>query len=157
MRRLLIVTQKLDQNDGVLGFFHEWVEHFAKHCQSVTVISLGVGSHTLPSNVRVFSLGKENRLGRLRYFFNFYKYIWQFRNTYDAVFVHMNPRYIILGWPVWRAFQKTIALWYAHGHVPFTLRMADYLTDIGFTSTPEGYRLLSHKRKIVDRKSTCPN
>ena len=61
--RLLIVTQKVDREDDLLGFFHQWIIEFAKHCESVTVICLEEGSHRLPSNVRVFSLGKE-RCGR---------------------------------------------------------------------------------------------
>ncbi|MEK7538915.1 MAG: hypothetical protein AAB552_03680 [Patescibacteria group bacterium] len=57
--KLLILTQKVDQNDDILGFFHGWIREFAKHAEQVTVIALGVGEYDLPKNVRVFSLGKE--------------------------------------------------------------------------------------------------
>ena len=60
--KLLILTQKVDKNDPILGFFHRWVEEFARHCEQVTVIALGVGEYDLPQNVRVFSLGKEQHL-----------------------------------------------------------------------------------------------
>ena len=60
--KLLILTQKVDKNDPILGFFHRWLVEFAKHCEQVTVIALGVGEHDLPDNVRVFSLGKEKHL-----------------------------------------------------------------------------------------------
>ena len=63
--RLLIVTQKVDRDDDLLGFFHQWICEFAKHCEFVTVICLKKGEYVLPANVRVFSLGKE-RCGKLK-------------------------------------------------------------------------------------------
>ncbi|PLX27392.1 hypothetical protein C0583_03710 [Candidatus Parcubacteria bacterium] len=58
--KLLIVTQKVDIDDDVLGFFHDWIAEFAKHCEKVTVICLEKGNYDLPSNVVVKSLGKES-------------------------------------------------------------------------------------------------
>ena len=74
--KILIITQKIDRNDSVLGFFCGWVEEFSKHCEQVTVIALGVGVHNLPKNVRVFSLGKERGVSRVGYLYNFYRLIF---------------------------------------------------------------------------------
>jgi len=57
--KLLIITQAVDTTDSNLGFFHGWIEEFARHCSKVTVICLREGKHSLPTNVRVLSLGKE--------------------------------------------------------------------------------------------------
>ena len=57
--RLLIVTQKIDEQDAVLGFMHGWVAEFARQAESVSVICLEKGEVNLPENARVFSLGKE--------------------------------------------------------------------------------------------------
>jgi len=38
--KLLIITQKVDINDDVLGFMHGWIAEFAKHCEKLTVICL---------------------------------------------------------------------------------------------------------------------
>lgn len=149
MKNILIITQKVDLQDDVLGFFYEWIVEFAKQWNKVTVICLWEGTHALPANVRIFSLGKEKKFGRMKYLANFYRYIVGERNMYDAVFVHMNPMYVLLGFPVWKILKKTISLWYAHGYVPLTLRIADVLTDFAFTSTPEGYRIDSKKIRIV--------
>ena len=57
--RLLICTQTVDLNDPVLGFFHGWIAAFSRHCESVHVICLKEGRHSLPANVFVHSLGKH--------------------------------------------------------------------------------------------------
>src|SRR5581483_12297211 len=88
--KLLILTQKVDKNDPVLGFFHGWLREFANHFEFITVIALGVGEYELPQNVRVLSLGKESGVSKLKYLSRFYKYIWQERKNYEKVFVHMN-------------------------------------------------------------------
>lgn len=157
--KLLIVTQKVDINDDVLGFFHRWIEEFARHCEKVTVICLQKGEYKLPENVRVLSLGKENftdfknfrpyRLfQKLGYILNFYKHIWQERKNYDAVFVHMNSIYVVLGGLFWKILGNKIALWYTHKAVNLKLRLAEKLVDKIFTASKESFRLPSEKVEI---------
>ena len=117
--RILICTQIMDRKDSALGFFQKWVASLAPHFEHVEVICLKEGEHFMPSNVHVSSLGKEKlfqdtlaknstqtRFGtflqRIRYSINFYKIIWQERNNYDAVFVHMNQEYVLLGGLIWK-------------------------------------------------------
>ena len=57
--KLLIITQKVDDHDDVLGFFVRWIEEFAKYVEKVTVVCLQKGTYYLPDNVTVLSLGKE--------------------------------------------------------------------------------------------------
>ncbi len=124
--RLLVATQAVDLDDPVLGFFHSWTLEFSKHCESVHVICLKEGRHSLPANVEVHSLGKENvyripytvyrirLMQRILYALRFYKYIWKFRHDYDAVFVHMNQEYVLLGGKFWWASGKRVILWRNH-------------------------------------------
>lgn len=165
--KLLIITQKIDQNDDVLGFMHRWVEEFARQCEQVTVVCLEKGEYSLPGNVRILSLGKEQDMEhetwnmkqdvqhrvlnkkRFWYIARFYKLIWRERNNYDTVFVHMNTEYVVLGGWLWRMLGKNIWLWYAHGYVPLSLRIAEKFTQHIFTSTKSGCRVPSHKIKVV--------
>ncbi|KKU85158.1 MAG: Glycosyltransferase [Parcubacteria group bacterium GW2011_GWA2_47_9] len=166
MTKLLIITQKVDSSDPILGFFHRWLEEFAKNVEKLTVICLEKGEYNLPENVKVLSLGKENlNLGsnpssrslgfdprktrKLKYLFNFYRHIWRERKNYDVVFVHMNPEYVILGWADWKILGKKIALWYVHKSVDFKLRLAEKLADKIFTASKESFRLPSKKVEIV--------
>lgn len=147
--KLLILTQKVDADDDLLGFMHDWLLEFAKQCRQLTVICLEKGAVNLPANVKVLSLGKESGRSRWKYIFNFYRYIWQERNNYDRVLAHMNPVYVILGGLIWRTLNKKIALWYVHKKVYFSLKLAEKLADIIFTASPESFRLPSAKLKIV--------
>ena len=143
--RLLIITQKVDTNDDILGFFHRWVEEFAKYFKSVIVICLQKGDYNLPENVKALSLGKEKSDSKIKYLFNFYKYIWQERKNYDAVFIHMNPEYAVLGGLFWKLWNKKIGLWYTHKAVNLKLRIAEKLADKIFTASKESFRLNSKK------------
>jgi len=147
--KILIITQKVDNKDPVLGFFHRWTEEFAKHAEYVTVIALGVGEYQLPKNVRVFSLGKERGVSRLGYIFNFYRFIWRERKNYDTVFVHMNPEYVVFGGICWRLWGKRVALWYTHKSVDLKLRAASLLTHTILTASKESFRHQSKKVHIV--------
>ena len=147
--RLLILTQKIDINDDVLGFMHGWVKEFSHQFAGVIVICLEKGAAELPSNVKVLSLGKETGRSKIKYLINFYKHIWRERKNYDAVFVHMNHEYVILGGLIWKALGKKIGLWYAHGYVPPTLKISAKLADYIFSSTKSGFRLESQKLNVV--------
>lgn len=147
--KLLIITQKADKNDAMLGFFHAWINEFAKHCEKITVMCLQKGEYDFPENVKVLSLGKEEGLSRLRYLARFYRFIFCERKNYDAVFVHMNPEYIILGGVLWRMLGKKVALWYTHKNVDAKIRIAGKLVHIIFTASKESFRLKSEKVRIV--------
>lgn len=108
-----------------------------------------VGTYDLPENVTVHSLGKEQGRGKFSYLFNFYKLIWSLRHEYDNVFVHMNQIYVILGAPFWRIWGKKIGLWYAHGSVPFSLKLAEKLADKIFTASAESFRIKSSKVQVT--------
>jgi len=113
--KLLIATQAVDQNDPVLGFFHHWIEEFAKRFESIEIICLKEGIHMLPANVHVHSLGKERSrprfAARLVYSVRFLRIAWRLHDDYDAVFVHMNEEYVLIGGLLWRFSRKRIVLW----------------------------------------------
>lgn len=147
--KLLIITQAVDERDPVLGFFTHWLTEFAKHLERVEVICLRKGQYELPPNVRVHSLGKERGVSRARYVLNFYTYIWRMRHDYDAVFVHMNPEYVVLGGFLWRLWRKRIALWYTHKSVNLKLRVTELFAHIIFTASKESFRLPSRKVRVM--------
>lgn len=143
--KLLIVTQAVDIHDPILGFFHRWIEEFSKRFESIEVICLKEGEHSLPDNVKVYSLGKENGGNSFMYAVRFLKLVWELRASYDRVFVHMNPEYIVLAGWFWKLWQKSVGLWYTHKTVNLKLRVAEFFSDIIFTASKESFRLSSKK------------
>lgn len=147
--KLLIITQKIDQDDSILGFFHRWVEEFSKYCSQATVIALGVGKYNLPDNVKILSLGKEKNISRFKYLINFYKYIWSERKNYDAVFVHMNQEYIILGSLIWKILSKKITMWRNHPTGNLFTYLAMMLSDHIFCTSKYSFTMKSKKTKLM--------
>lgn len=143
--RLLIITQKVDQNDNVLGFFHRWIIEFAKHAEKVFIICLYEGKHNLPKNVEVYSLGKEKGGSRLKYIIRFYQLLWKLRRQYDGVFVHMNQVYVILGSIVWRMSGVPVGLWYAHRARTPSLWLAEKFTNVVFTNSIASFTVPTKK------------
>ncbi len=134
---LLIFTQIVDKNDLMAsGFFHRWIEELAKYFEHITVVCLKEGAHTLPKNVQVLSLGKEYGVNRLKYIFQFYRYVYQLQGTYDRVFVHMNPHYILLGGLWWSLTRTPIFFWRNHAKMNLMTRIAAPFAQKIFYTSP---------------------
>jgi glycosyltransferase involved in cell wall biosynthesis len=147
--KLLIFTQIVDRNDSNLGFFHRWIEEFAKHCEKVTVVCLKLGEYSLPDNVEVYSLGKEQGASRFTRVWRFYKYLFKLQDEFDAVFVHMNPEYIVLGGYWFKKWHKKVALWYAHRSDTRKLRRALKYVAYVFTVSSDSFMLPTPKLRVV--------
>tara|TARA_B100000508_G_scaffold53235_1_gene41250 strand:- start:26710 stop:27732 length:1023 start_codon:yes stop_codon:yes gene_type:complete len=147
--KLLIITQVVDVNHPILGFFHRWIIEFAKHVEHLHVIALQVGEHDLPENVTVHSLGKEEGVSKFEYVRRFYLYIWKHRNEYDHVFVHMNQIYVLLGMFIWHGLKKRVLLWYMHKSVTTSLKFAHAFVDGVVSASKESFRLKSKKLHIL--------
>lgn len=156
--KLLVTTQALDINDPILGFFVRWVEEMARHCEQVTVICLRKGEYTLPANVRVFPLGGGTKVFRA---YKLIKGAYKFRNNYDAVFVHMNPEYLVAAGWLWRLLGKRTVLWYVHKSVDLKLRIATLFANSVITASQESFRLRTRKLLVlhhgIDTNYFCPD
>lgn len=156
--KLLIITQKVDRADPILGFFYRWILEFAKHCEQIVVICLYEGAHDLPRNVRVLSLGKEDfrlsifefrLLKKLKYSFHFLKHIWRERKNYDTVFVHMNQEYVVLGGMFWKILGKKVTMWRNHFAGSFLTSIAAALSDKIFCTSKYSYTARYKKTSIM--------
>lgn len=162
MKRLLIITQKIDEQDQLLGFFISWIQRFATRFDKVLVLCLQMGSYpNLGNNVEVVSMGKENGNSKIAQLINFLKFIVVRRGEYDYVFVHMNPIWAAIGGLVWRIMGKRTHLWYTHKAVTLKLRIAHFFADAVFTASAESFRIPSNKVIVtghgIDTDLFAPN
>ena len=143
--RLLIITQKVDETDDLLGFFVSWIREFATHQDQVTVITLGKGSYSLPSNVRILSLGKEVGTSKIKQALRLFQFLWREVRVHDAVFAHMSPIFAIAAAPFTKLWHKKLILWYLHRSRTIRLRLAEKLVDTIVTADKQSLTLQSHK------------
>jgi len=146
--KLLIITQKVDINDDNLGYFHSWLEKLAEKAD-IFVIGNYVGKYDLPENVKVFSLGKERRVGRLVKIFKYQWFLLKLLPRVNGVFFHMCPEYVLGAHLLPKIFRKKTLLWYTHKSVNWKLKLAEKLTDKIFTASKESFRLPSRKVEIT--------
>ena len=160
MSRLLFITQKVDKDDDVLGVYHRWIEELSKKVDKINVICLYKGRLELPSNVGVFSLGKDKLsdadlrglkrgFTRIKYTIRFWKYIWKLKRDHDTVFVHMNPIYVVLGGIFWKLSRKKIFLWYNHPLGNLTAKIGIKLADRVFCTSPYSFSARYGKTSLM--------
>lgn len=147
--KILIFTQKVDSTDPILGFFHRWLEEFAKNYEKVTVVCLYKGTYNLPANVKVLSLGKEEGVSRTKYITRFYHYIATEKNEYDKVFVHMNQEYALLGGIFWKLFSKPMYLWRNHPRGSMTTRIVVMFSHKVFCTSKDSFTAQFKKTQLM--------
>jgi glycosyltransferase involved in cell wall biosynthesis len=147
--RVLMITQKIDPNDSMLGFVVSWVEQIAARVDHLDVLCLEQHHADLPSNVTVWSMGKEYGRNRLRELINFYQTLVRVLPKIDLIFTHMVPRYLVLAAPLAAILRKPQMLWYVHRQITAELKLALFLCDSVATAVPESFPLTSNKVKTL--------
>lgn len=150
--RLLMITRRLDKNDSIAGFTYDWVCVLSQMVDKLVIICLYQGNiDGLPDNINIFSLGKERHLNKPHFIrriislFLFYKYLWQLRDEYDCVFVHMHTIYVILAGWLWRITGRKIGLWYAHVRVSWMAKISSYFVNYIFSPSIESFNFPTDK------------
>jgi glycosyltransferase involved in cell wall biosynthesis len=161
--RVLVINLTVDADDTVFGFTTAWITALAERCEHVTVITMQAGRIALPGNVEVHSLGKERGLPEWRRLLRFWRLAWRVTRgrRIDACFVHQGAIFAVLFAPIRLLHRVPTVLWYAHGHVPFVLRVAEKVVDRCVTSTPSGFKLKTPKLRVlhqgIDTKRFSPD
>jgi glycosyltransferase involved in cell wall biosynthesis len=149
-KNILIITQKVNEKDDVLGFFVTWLREFSIYYEKITVLCLEKGDFSnKPKNIKVISLGKDKGFSKPRIIFNFYKNYFKYVNKHDYFFVHMNQIWSILSFPINFILNKKNFLWYAHRSTPLDLKIALKCVDKVFTPTKESFNLKTKKLNVL--------
>ena len=147
-KRLLIVTQKVDRDDPILGFFHDWIAEFSKHFKSIVAICLMKGKYDLPGNVAILSLGKEKWRSKAKYVFLLFYFSLRYFNRYDAVFVHMNEEYVVLAGWLWKLMGKKVYMWRNHHSGNIMTDIATFFCNKVFCTSKYSYTA-KYKKTIL--------
>jgi glycosyltransferase involved in cell wall biosynthesis len=152
---LLMITRKVDKDDGLAGFVFNWVKKIGENTKNLYVICLEKGNiEGLPENVKILSIRNNNLsknviLRKITDFLNFQKSTFKVIKKVDGVFCHMNPEYTISVWLLAKMFNKKIVSWYAHGTVSLRLRLLEKMANKIVTPSKKSFRLKSKKITIT--------
>src|SRR3989344_1083794 len=109
--RLIFVTRKIDYSDTRVGFVNSWIKSLSKEVSELIVICLEKGNPgSLPENVRIFSMGKENGYSRLKILKEYRKLLAKFLPDSEGIFVHMHPIYAIAAWTSAKKYKKKMLM-----------------------------------------------
>ena len=141
----------IDAEHVTLGFGLKWIEALSRRFAHIDIVTMTAGKFSVPQNVTVWSVGRETGypewLRALRFYWITIRILM--RRRIDVVFTHMIPVFAILFWPVAKVTGLRNLLWYAHGTVTPTLKIAHRLVDRVVSSTPEGFRIASNKVTFI--------
>ena len=152
--KLLIITQRVDSTDTILGYFLQYIEAFAEHFEKVYVICLEKGEYDLPDNVKVMSLGKEEGVSTITYFIRFYKHVIPLlfgKKSVNRIFVHMNEIYVLLLAPLLplRKLQGIqLDWWKCHGHISYKAKIGRFFVDRVVTCSQSAYPVKTKKKHV---------
>lgn len=148
--RLLMITRKVDKDDGLAGFTYNWIKKLSYKVEELNVICLEKGNdRDLPKNVFVYSLGKENGKNRVKEFLRFHFLASKLVSKVDGVFAHQNPEYGLMVFLWCKIFHKKLISWYTHKQVSLRLKILNAVSDKMVTASKESFRLASKKLQVL--------
>lgn len=148
----MILNYATDPTHPILGFATSWLEEFARRCEALDVISHRVGGWPdRPRNVYVSSLADSPAASvGIASIPRLYRLIRSARGRGAQVcFVHMSHKLLAAAGPYLRYLGIPTVLWYAHGAVPPSLRIAARFADRVVTPTPSSFRLDHRRFRVV--------
>lgn len=147
--RILIFTQKVDNSDPVLGFFHDWIDRLSYHFSSIEVICIEKGEVKLPKNVFIHEIGKQTGFKKINYIFRVYSFLYELRGKYDKVFVHMNQEYVLLAGLYWKFMRIPVYMWRNHTKGNLLTRIAVMFSTKVFCTSKNSFTAFFNKTVIM--------
>ena len=147
MTRLIVVTQKADPEDPVLGATVPKLRALAARVDELVVLAASSVPAALPENVRVhhFAAGTKALRGA-RFEAALAR---ELRPRPFALVAHMCPIYAVLAAPVARPLRVPIVLWYVHYKVSRTLRLATRVSARIASVDRESFPIPTHKLEPI--------
>ena len=151
--RVLLINFTLDEASPVLAWQAAVAKGLARRVAAVHVFTEWLGAFEAPEGLTLDAmphcpLGIPRRLGSTWLMLpSLLRRIATFRP--DACFIHMTHRWGYRIAPYLRARGIPVLLWYAHGSTPIGLRLATLGVSRVVTSTPEGFRIDTPKKRVI--------
>ena len=147
MRRLVLVTQKLDPADPVLAATVPMARALAARVDELVVLCDSAVPGVMPENTRVHEFGGKTQAERGARFCA--ALARELRPRPLGVVAHMVPLYAVLAAPLVRPLRIPLVLWYTHwkGHV--VVRAAEKLSSAVVSVDRRSFPLDSKKVRAI--------
>ena len=157
--RILLITQAVDPEHDLLGFFPGWIRALRSRID-VQVVAQQTGRGIDQDHID--SLGKEIGRGKIAQLVRLQGILLNRSNHYDAVLCHMCPEYVLPSRPAAAVRGVPVLLWYTHGTASRALRLAHRLADRIFTASERDYPLVGDGKVVqlghgIDLKMFTPS
>ncbi len=141
--RLVVVTQRVDEDDPALGATVAKLRALALRVDELVVLALAAVPTSLPANTRVRTFGAATQAERGARLLA--ALAPELRRRPVAVLAHMSPIYAVLAAPLTRPLRVPLLLWFTHWRVSGTLRAAERLSTRIVTVDRRSFPLPSPK------------
>lgn len=145
--RILLVNFTMDLNSPVLGWQARVAYALAERCDKVVVFTTSVGEYKSHPNLVVKTFRQKKKVGFILANIDVFHAIREY--GLNACFIHMAHHWAYKLFPAFLLTRTPAMLWYAHGHAPRSLQVADFCVNRVVTSTSSGYPLPSKKKTII--------
>ena len=144
--KIIILNLCTDKKNTILGFATQWIELLSNYFEEIHVVTMQSGFYKFKKNVFVYEI-KKSKLRLLTFYLAIIKII--FKKNIDACFAHMTPFQLNLSFPFFFIKNVKTLLWYEHGKVTNTLRIANYLCDRTISASKSKYNLNNKKNFVL--------
>jgi len=143
---LLFITHRINEEDEDVTFAIQWIEMFRRY--GLRVIVICVEKKVFHGQFPIYCLGGAKGFRKILSVLKFFWLIHKLK--YDRVFMHMNPRWIVLGGPYWWIRRIPTYLWYTHYTMHFYLWFAEKIVKRIFVATKQSIPMYEgNPKKIV--------
>ncbi len=149
MTRFVVVTQRVDPSDPVLGATVAKLTALAARVDELVVLTEGAVEGALPANCRVRPFAARSRAGRGLRFASALADELRRSPRPIGVLAHMCPIYAVLAAPLARPLRVPLLLWFTHWRASGLLRLAERVSTAVLSVDDRTFPLASRKVRAI--------
>ena len=141
--KLLVITQEVDEQGSILGFFIDWMRGLSKYFKKIKIVHFrGKGAKISENSETILVEG--NKLKKILILNRII-----LDEKPDKILVHMCPEFMLAIIPSLLFTGIPAYLFYAHGSISLKLKFATLFAKKVLTTTESGFRLETEKKIVL--------
>jgi len=148
---MIVFNLSTNLDDPILATAHLWLKGFESQTEKLYVYSTHVGRTDLSKDTKVFETGGGSLFLRVKAIFRLTKSLRIIIRKRKQIVVlhHMSSRTAVFPGVLIRLLGVPQGLWYSHSKAPISLKIALFIVDEIFSSTPNSFPIHTKKLKCI--------